>query len=400
LKNITKEEKPIYFVGFFLILLIVLITSIGPYFGIQQLVLFAYLPLMFIIAIISFSKSKNEVPKEFIAYCLVVCTSLTTVYYYVDYEQFGVSFRGLLATVMASFIPIGLNPKKGYSDFFHLGYILSILCLIAIEYILGNFNLSGFAEVRASRGRFYYNANYYSYISFFANFSLFYLHLKYRKLITLIPLLVIPILLIILSFITQSRSGLLFILLLNGIFWFFIFKSQKNSYLIKVTKPLLIITISIFLSLKLIDIYNHSQIKNRVSDTADESRGALVIEGLEVFSDNILLGVGLGQFPSYSRYGQFTHNSYAEILAEQGIIGGIILMFFFGRPLFISLLNFKKDKKNPYYKLNLLFIVSFLLYNNAYVFYKFSYSMMYFFLFIGLQNYYSQINKENINNVN
>ena len=288
--------------------------------------------------------------------------------------------------LLTSYIPLGLNKNKDYEVYFHIGFIISMVSLILIEYSLGNFSLTGFASTKASRGRFFYNANYYSYISYFANFSLFYLHLKYRNIATTTSLIILPLLLLILAFITQSRSGLLFILMLNGLFWFTITKDNKSNIIKKVVKKVILIAITFFFVFKLIDTYQNSQIKNRVTNSSEDSRTILAYEAINVFTQYPFTGVGLGQFPNYTKSRQFSHNSYTEVLAEHGIIGGLLLIALFGIPTYRSFKNLKNDIKNPVLRLNFLFFTSFLLYNNAYVFYKASYAMVYFFLIISIQH--------------
>ncbi|WP_158657042.1 O-antigen ligase family protein [Maribacter cobaltidurans] len=191
----------------------------------------------------------------------------------------------------------------------------------------------------------------------------------------------------VITFTTQSRAGLLLVILINLSFWLFINKPKKLSKLKSLGRKFLIGLALVLFALQFINIYQGSRIQQRVSqtDTKKDPRELLVKEGLEVFSENPIIGVGLGQFPLYSKYGLFTHNSYTEILAEQGIVGGILLLILYLIPTLQSFRNYRNDPENPFFKFYLTFFIIFLLYNNAYVFYKFPFSMMYFFLIISLQ---------------
>ena len=382
----SKVNKPSVMIGLFVILALLSLNAIGPFYNYQTIVLFGLIPFLFLI---SFRKDIYTLDKgngEILIYTLIIIVTLSTIFYGINFELFSVAFNGIIISLIAAYIPIGLNKNYDYGDYFHLGFILSIITLILIEYSIGNFSLTGFANVKASRGRFSFNANYYSYISYFANFSLFYLHLKYKNILTRIVLIILPVLFIILSFVTQSRSGLLFILILNGFYWFTIVKNHNSNVLSKIVQKIVLIVIAVLFVIKLIDTYQNSQIKSRISKSAEDSRKDLASEALNVFADYPVLGVGLGQFPIYSKSGQFSHNSYTEILAEHGIIGGILLLFLFGVPTLKSYHNLKKNCKDPMLRLNFMFFISFLLYNNAYVFYKASYAMIYFFLIISIQN--------------
>ena len=216
-------------IGFFVILVLLSLIAFGPYFNFQSIVLFGFIPGLFLIALRNDLETLHIGNREIVIYAILISFTIITIFQDINYESFILAFNGIISGLVASYIPIGLNKNKDYETFFHVGFILSIIALLVIEYSLGNFSLTGFASAKASRGRFFYNANYYSYISYFANFSLFYLHIKYRTLFTSVLLLILPVFFVILSFITQSRSGLFFILVLNGIFWFLIFKNNKAN---------------------------------------------------------------------------------------------------------------------------------------------------------------------------
>src|SRR5690606_37137661 len=165
-------------------------------------------------------------------------------------------------------------------------------------------------------------------------------------------------------------------------------KKNRTNSILNLLRKLLTFSILIVLSLYFLNIYQNSRIKNRVDTSINQgdARGSLIEQSLNVFYENPIIGVGLGQLPLYTKKGQFSHNSYVEILAEQGIIGGIFLFMLFFIPLKKSLQLFKCFPKNPIFRLNLLFFVSFYIFNNIYPFYKFPFSMMYFFLMISYQN--------------
>ena len=317
---------------------------------------------------------------------MILLLSFTTIYYFKGFDEFTTTLSSLFGAVVAAYIAIGLTKKVDFSLFFHIGYIFSILTLFIIMIINGNIS-ANFASAIDFRDRFMLNANAYSYFCIFANFSLFYLYLKFKNKLLFLSTLILPLLFLVIAFTTQSRAGLLLITTINICFWLFINKPINPSKFRKITRKFVIILALIILGFQFLKIYQGSRIQNRVTQTANkkDSREILIEEGIEVFIQNPILGVGLGQFPFYSKYRLFTHNSYTEILAEQGVIGGILLFSFYLIPTFKSIKNYRSDKNNPLYKFYLLFFITFLIYNNFYVFYKFPFSMMYFFLIISLQ---------------
>tara|TARA_R110001606_G_scaffold374174_2_gene531894 strand:+ start:288 stop:1499 length:1212 start_codon:yes stop_codon:yes gene_type:complete len=383
-----------FLLGFFIIFVIVFLNAIGPYLSLQQYATLGLIPILGGIAFLFDVRDISSGKKEFSLFLLIFLSSFSTVFYYIGYDEFIRNVYLMLGAVIGAFVVIGLTKKIDYSLYFHLGYIFSILALFLIMIKEGNITVN-FASALDYRNRFMLNANAYSYYCVFANFSLFYLYLIYKNRILLFSLFLLPLIFLVIAFTTQSRAGLALIILINIMFWFFVNKSDNLSRLKKLFKTILYLIIFLAISYKFMEIYEGSRISSRISQTAEreDSREILFKEGIEVFTENPIFGVGLGQFPFYSRYNLFTHNSYTEILSEQGIIGGIFLFSLFLIPTFKSFNNFRKDSKNPIFRCNLLFFIVFILYNNAYVFYKFPFSMMYFFLIISIQNRQSNINE-------
>ncbi|WP_036153543.1 O-antigen ligase family protein [Maribacter forsetii] len=381
-----KVKQPKLVLGVFIILVIVFLNALGPYFQQQQIATLGLLPMLAGVAFLYDAKKFHSNKKEFFIFLFLFFLSLITVYYYKGYDEYITSLSLLFGAVIAGYTAIGLNKKTDFSHFFHIGYILSIIFLFFIMIIKGNIS-SNFASAIAYRDRFMLNANAYSYFCVFANFSLFHLYLKNKNKLLLGMLIILPLLFLVIAFTTQSRAGLLLITIINICFWLFVNKPNNPSKLTKLIRKLTIASVMVLLTFQFIKVYEGSRIQNRVAkkENTQDSRELLIEEGIEVFKQYPILGVGLGQFPLYSKYGLFTHNSYTEILAEQGIIGGMLLIMLFLIPLFKSYKNYKQDKNNEYYKFYLLFFTIFLIYNNFYVFYKFPFSMMYFFLMVTLQ---------------
>jgi O-antigen ligase len=375
-----------FITGCYIILTLACLMALGPYYNFQQIVLSVLVPFLSLLALRKDIYTFRKHNVELTIFLLIVVLTFGSVFLNTNFDLFFPALYGLVGALIAGYAAVGLNKNNSYEVYFHIGYVVSVVILILIELGLGNFSLSGFASVKASRGRFFFNANYYSYITFFANFSLFFLHQKYKNSFLVLLSLVLPVLFIILAFITQSRSGLFLIIFINVVYWFFIFKPTDKSKSTAFIKTVFSISAGIYLAFQFLSIYENSQIKSRITSSKEDSRGALAFEAIEVFTDNPFTGVGLGQFPRYSKFGQFSHNSYTEILAEHGIIGGVLLLLLFIFPTIKSYRLLSKDWGNPIYKVNFMFFVTFIIYNNAYVFYKVSFSMIYFFLVITIQN--------------
>lgn len=373
--------------GLLIILTIIFLNALGPYLQLQKITTYGLVPLLFLIALKYNYLHPFQNRTEFFLIVFIFITSLISAYTYINYEQLITGYTRQFSVILIVFIPLALNYKYDYTDYFHLGFIISILILIYIMYISGQFDLINFAKDSDSRDKLLINANTYSYLMFFANFSLFYLFQKYRSKVLLISLVIIPILFVIVSFVTQSRSGILILILSNVIYWLVINKIEKPT---KVQRILRLITIAIiftFLANQFWEYYKDSSIKNRFDVTANrvDARELLLVESFDVFIDNMIFGVGLDQIPNYTSLRLFSHNSYVEILAEQGIIGGILLLLLFGLPLRLCIKYVLKNSNDAVLKINLLFFIMFYFYNNFYPFYKFGFSMLYFFLILSIQ---------------
>ncbi|RKR07186.1 O-antigen ligase [Maribacter vaceletii] len=388
-QKISRQSFPI---GLLIITTIIFLLSFGPYLGLHKLTTLCLIPLLFIIALKHDLKTITENKREFLLILLILIISVSTAFYYISYSDFTSGLNRLLGAVLISFVPIALNNRQDYTTYFHLGYLLATISLIVIMYLNGNFGFTNFASKVDYRDRFLLNANAYSYYSFLANFSLFYLYQKYKNWFVQLLLIVIPILFLIISFVTQSRSGLLLIILINVCFWLFINKAQNPTKVQKITRNLGIAVVFIFISIQFVKTYENSRIKNRVDSTTTrvDARELLIIDSIDAFSKHPIFGVGLDQLPYYTRFGQYSHNSYIEIIAEQGIFGGVLLILLFGFPLRQSWLLLVKHPKNNVIKLNFLFFITFYIFNNFYPFYKYAFSMLYFFLVISIQY---QVNK-------
>lgn len=383
-RGAIDNSRPI---GVLIITTILFLIALGPFLSLQKVTTNLLIPLLFFIALTRDLRTFGGNKREFLLIVLIVLTSVTSIFNYVNYDLLLKGYIRLIGVVLVCFIPIALNKKQDYSNYFHVGYILATLTLILIMYLEGNFTFSNFATKVDFRDRFLINANAYSYYTFFANFSLFYLYLRYKTKLLKILLVLFPILFLMIAFVTQSRSGLLLIVLINICFWLFVNKTAHPTKFQKLLRSVGIAVIFVFVSMQFLKVYQTSRIKNRVDVAVQrvDARELLIVDSFDAFAQHPVLGVGLDQLPYYTRIRQFSHNSFIEIIAEQGILGGILLLLLYGIPLKQCWSMLRRDPNNIFLRLNLLFFICFYLFNNFYPFYKFAFSMLYFFLVISMQ---------------
>ena len=385
--SLPKTENN-FFTGAFIIITIAFLVALGPYLNKHFISTQVLVPCLFIIALFYDTKTFNKKNTELIWFILIFIGGLSSVFYYQFYDNYFLNLKSLFGALLSAYIPIALNKKSDYSLYFHAGYILAAILLVIIMYSNGNFSFGDFASRVDYRDRFMLNANAYSYFCFFGNFSLFFLHQKYKNWPFAILLIVLPALFVIIAFVTQSRGGLFLIILINTVYWLFVNIPSKSNSVKRALRRLIIAIALCSVTVQFVSIYQNSRIKSRIEGGAvgEDSRSLLITNSFDLLEINPIFGVGLGQVPRLNKIGQFSHNSYVEIIAEQGIIGGIMLLMLFGIPLKKSWQLLKRNAKDPIYRLLFLFLITFYIYNNLYVFYKFPFSMMYFFLVVSIIN--------------
>lgn len=395
------ESSKNIFLDLLILFLTISLTGLGVLFGYAQFVTYALIPLMLIYCIqlnsFKFFSFNNTYIKLFFS---IILWSILLIFISIDQNvalnEITKSI-GVFLVMLIVLEAIAYFPDK-YIKWFLFSYVIAFY-IISTHLLLrvGTTTHVSDAWIDRSNDTLGLNANTYSYFSFFANIALFYLIELTRKKVYIIISIFSVILAFYLSFITASRSGMLFLILIVTTYWLLIF-STKGKY--KALRFILTIIILIYSSTILNQYYENSFLKKRVdiSIQSDDARERLINEAVNVFIDNPFLGVGPGQFFLYESTKQsFSHNSYTEIAANLGIIGLILLLIIFVRPLIKAIKTFFIDK-NPSHsslnKLNILFFATFILYNNFYVFYLTTYGMMFFIVIISVQEKYIKNGKK------
>lgn len=88
------------------------------------------------------------------------------------------------------------------------------------------------------------------------------------------------------------------------------------------------IAVAAFVLAKAISIYEDSYLAVRASaDLQDDSRSKLMLDAYNVAIQHFPLGVGAGNYIAYSYNNHFSHNSYVELFANQGIVGLLLYVY-------------------------------------------------------------------------
>jgi len=116
-----------------------------------------------------------------------------------------------------------------------------------------------------------------------------------------------------------------YIAVLIGLIFFSLVKNKKLLI------PLVAILIfwQTFLPSSVVERINITENQEGVLDTSSQSRLVLWQESIKLFEQNPIIGVGYDVFSYLGYEKRDTHNIYLKVLAEQGIIGIIILFLLF-----------------------------------------------------------------------
>ena len=377
----------------FILFLIISLSGLGILFGYSQIVTYLFLPfLLFYTFNLNKFKTRSSNNVYLKIFLFILFLSLLLLFKSIDISA-GLSNISKLAGVFFCIIITFnyLNFKKyNFTNTFLASFIISFYVIsffLILDFGVGVSNISKGENIK--RSEFELNANIYSYFSFFANMAIYYLlELTKNKKLILFSIFT-TIFGVFISFITASRSGLLFTVLIAFFYWFYIFNLVGAKF--KILKYLILALVSIFIVIQFYSVYQNSFIKERVDSSISsgkESRVDLAKEAIYVFSDHPLTGVGPGQFYLYGTNKEsFSHNSYTEMAANLGILGLLLVLFLFVKPFLSSIKIFqnKRFKNRSILKLNILFFLFFIIYNNFYVFYLTTYGMIFFMIIVSIQ---------------
>lgn len=186
------------------------------------------------------------------------------------------------------------------------------------------------------------NANSFAYHTFYATFAVYILGEIYqnRKYIyNMLFIFMIP-----LSFYTAIYTASRQILIIQIPFisiLLYIRYLKNNTIKQKIQFSVVFILILLMVSPQISSIYNNSYLKERNELTIeDDSRSLLVKDAFNVGVEYFPLGVGPGNYIVHSYSKHFSHNTYTELFANEGIIGLLIYL--------ILILSFVKTQWERY----------------------------------------------------
>lgn len=195
----------------------------------------------------------------------------------------------------------------------------------------------------------------------------FYRYLSKKNKLNLLQ----TILLLVCLALTKSRMSIL-VVICGMALYYAIYKKISAKQAMKIIGVLIALVILLVLSMSnqfLYNLYGNriESMFNLFSKTANTDasvtgRLALQQRAIEVFLNHPILGVGIGNFSSYSNNlggvsGYYAHNNYLELLADVGVVGTVMYYAPYVIALFRTRAAAKKSESEIAMFFNLLFVL-------------------------------------------
>lgn len=237
-------------------------------------------------------------------------------------------------TVLIPYYFVFRNPDRGYLFILLSGMMCALVSIFIILHQIGIISnpelfYARDGSVRASG--FMYNPNYFAYMNFVIFILVFLTPLKKHLKFIILALIFLAV---VLSFSRGVTAGLTIFLFMS------LFKREWLKYIF--IAPLFVIIIIIIFNKFLFNLLDIETIKHtieyRVSNLKSgdlSGRSTIWIYGFKIwFNDilHILFGFGFGNFQNYIGYygiENTVHNSYLRSLYELGLVGTVVLIYFY-----------------------------------------------------------------------
>ncbi len=296
-----------------------------------------------------------------------------------DMDLYLAEIRAMIGVVMFAFTVITFSwTKPRHIYFLYILYIVKFLFIIFYAYQKGLFasNISterfGLEEL---------NSNVFGYFGFFALISSFLLAQyspRKQKIVFEFVFYSVFCLVIVAGFFAASRAALLITVLAFSLLLLirFFFPFSKKTVIFLAAATVSFFTITYYFE----NTFENSLLKSRL-EINEDSRSNLFARAIEVGKDNLIFGVGSGNFILYTSEKQFSHSSYSELWANNGAVALIIYFLMLGE-FFVCVGRYYKLSRNK--KVSGYFFVigmTYCLYNMFYVFYI-SFTMLAFLFLV------------------
>lgn len=293
--------------------------------SLNALALYGVLPIAFIATYLSYGKL--QVNKYFNLLMLLYLWIAISVIWATDTAVAMRQMKQILGSIILCYIFAVKARNERNIVWMYLVYFL--ILAFAWHYAYNNiFSMIELGEERINDSKL--NANTLAYYTFYFTFASYMLgeiinSQFWRKLMRWIFILAIPLSFYTAIF-TASRQVLIIQIPLFIILLYIRYLKEKNVS----RKMLFIFTLGVCTLIaapSVLNTYNDSYLRTRSeADIEDDSRAKLAKDAFQVGCDHFPFGVGPGNYLVHSYNKHFSHNTYLELWANEGVVGLIIYL--------------------------------------------------------------------------
>lgn len=297
--------------------------------NINRLALYGALPFAFVL---SYFKSKSFRINKYFNCLLLLFTWIAVSYLWADYKNYASSeLHRVLGAFLTCYIMAVNARERKMLPWLYLTYIALYLGAwnYASSHLMIDVSMMDSDSDRLNDAKL--NANTMAYYTFYVTFVLFLfgeiLENKWgKRLSDMMFIAMIPISFFV-ALTTASRQVLIIqIPLISFLLYLRYIKQQRTSK--KVLFVIAAIIVASFVLTKAVSIYENSYLAVRASaGIQEDSRTLLMKDAYKVAIENLPFGVGAGNYIAYSYNKHFSHISYLELFANQGIIGCLLYVY-------------------------------------------------------------------------
>ena len=370
--------------------------------SLNVIALYMAIPLAFLL---TFFKCENLAPNRYM-------TLLLWLYVWDGLSSFwalypataNVELKRILGAFLLTYIVTVNGRERNMLKYLYVTFII----LYIGAWIYASQNSLIMAEIAGNQERLNdakLNANTMAYYTFYVTFACFSLSSVmdskfWSRIWKYLFLVMIPLSFYV-ALVTASRQVLLIQAPLISFLLFERYYRQAGRK-IRILFVCMCVMVVLLVAQKVMDIYDNSYLATRAeTDISEDSRSKLLLDAMKVGFDHFPIGVGAGNYIHYSFKHRFSHCSYTELFANNGIVGLGVYLSLLYRFLKLQWQRYRWTNDRQF-MIFLFFGWIFVFYLFLYVFYTYLWLIAFFVLIAAHADLYYRelIQKEYVVNTN
>lgn len=392
-------RNPNYTKSFGLVLILLLFSAIVSFFpSLNSIALYGALPLALVISLAKLNdfRTREIIGNKYIRLFVILYLWIAFSSLYAEYQPEAQQVMHEILGVILLMVVVVINGNT--KENFPWLYVVYLFFYIGM-FIYARYNI--FPEIALGVQRLddkQLNANTVAYYTFYLTFAIFIISecaskKFYIRLFRLLFLATIP-LTVFVAIATASRQVLIIqVPLIALLLYIRYMKDSKRSKILFIMVAILAVALSVGYVSRL---YEGSYLQERNSySIEDDDRTLLLKDAIKVGTEHFFTGVGTGNYVRYSYIAHFSHCTYTELFANNGIFAALIYTFIVFDLMIKQWRRYKKSKD----KLFLVFAAFFFIFivdNIFYVFYNSIWLMGFFTIVMVHSEWYYKYQSNNL----